>query len=440
MSKKARVVLLSAIAVVLVGAIVGAIGVSQGWGRQQAEPVSVTMPVALSTDGLPDEVKIGVVLTYGSADTEGAEWNEAAQGAAVAAYRYGMGGKNVSVIAENDGGNNDGARQAVAKLAQAGVAGIVIASAGPHVESAVAAAAESGIPAILSYTSQGAQGTSGIWTLAPTQDEINKAITTAIAGATRPLVIEAGGSAVPALTGEQRVSFALGSNVDEFAKDVAARAGIVVDENGEQTTPPVTNPINGIVISADASVQGIIVAALQSKSLNVPIVLTPEAVSSEFSAVLAKNGGTIASNLMTVGVPTGDAIALRKDESGSGMSAFLNAVRFMAGDKEATNLAGDTPFQQVAALADPRSHDAVVSLVQAVAKAGNTEPANVMKALGELRVSTADGLAGDGLDYSSQLAQTGKVVTLFASSQDLGLRGQTGEQTSTVSWVSRPQN
>ena len=47
--------------------------------------------VELAPDGVPEDVSIGVVVSLTSAPGEGAQWNEAAEGARVAAYRYGLG-------------------------------------------------------------------------------------------------------------------------------------------------------------------------------------------------------------------------------------------------------------------------------------------------------------------------------------------------------------
>ena len=61
----------------------------------------------------PRAVSIGVVVSLTSAPGEGAQWNEAAEGARVAAYRYGLGDVDVSIVPRDDQGTAEGADAAV---------------------------------------------------------------------------------------------------------------------------------------------------------------------------------------------------------------------------------------------------------------------------------------------------------------------------------------
>ena len=157
-------------------------------------------------------------------------------------------------------------------------------------------------------------------------------------------------------------------------------------------------------------------------------MLTPGATSPVFAGSLQKAGGALSGRLLTVGADTGDAVALRSDASGRGMSAFLAGLRVLASDPQAQNLTGDREFAAVAGSADSRSHDAIVALVRAVSAAGSNDPKLVGTALETLKVGPADGIAGPALDFSRREALTGEPVQLNTSVQDLGLRPATEGQ------------
>ena len=89
--------------------------------------------------------------------------------------------------------------------------------------------------------------------------------------------------------------------------------------------------------------------------------------------------------------------------------------------------------------ADTRSHDAVVALVTAAAKAGSSDPAAVTKALSGLTVTHADGLAGPDLHLGAAgtLADD-DVHALQASTQDPGLRPAAAAAEPRLFWFSAP--
>ena len=118
--------------------------------EETGRPVSPPA-VELAPEGVPEDVSIGVVVSLTSAPGEGAQWNEAAEGARVAAYRYGLGDVDVSLVPRDDQGTADGADAAVRELAEEGVSGIVMATEGKHVTGALDAASELGVPVLLPY-------------------------------------------------------------------------------------------------------------------------------------------------------------------------------------------------------------------------------------------------------------------------------------------------
>lgn len=370
------------------------------------------LPVGFSCARVPEGLTLGVIVSLSSAPGEGSEWKDAANGAVVAARRFAMGGCTVRVVAADDHGTADGARAAVEELAGEQVSGLVIATDGSHTSAAVDAARASGIAALLPYGGDAASAGDGAWLTAPDAARIDAALVEAAGAGSRTLLVDAGGTAPQAVAPEATLVFAPGGSTADLVD--AARPYL----SGER-------PVDRVLVSGPAETQAIAVAALQAAGTATPILLTPDAQSPPFASALVDAGGTLSGDLTTAGVDSGDAVALRGDEAGRAMSAYLAALRVTADDSTQTALLGDRPFRDVSAVADTPSHDAVVALVRAAAAAGRRDPSAVRAALSGSVVSPADGLAGPRLDFSAPTALGAPVLALHATPQDLGLRPTT---------------
>ncbi len=348
-------------------------------------------PVALHAKGAPSDLRIGVVVTLTSTPGEGADWSEASEGAQVAAFRYQLGGTGVSLTAVNDKGTPEGARAAVGQLAADHVAGIVFATSGSHVGAGLTSAQSSGIPSVLAYTTT-APLPADAWSIAPGAKQIGEALAHRLmtVGASTPVVVDAGGGVPPGLTGIRVVRFASGGDGSQVANQV--------------TRLKRTKAVDAVVVSGDAKSEATVVAAIEGAGLGLPILLTPAALSPAFAPALDHAGGSLDTPFTTIGVPSPDTTALSKSASGAAASAFLSALRTAADSPTLKDFFDAESFGTVAAGADAGSHDAVVALVAAAARAGSADPAKVLAALKSLSLTPADGLAGPALDFSHQQA------------------------------------
>ncbi|QCR44562.1 hypothetical protein C1N91_14570 [Curtobacterium sp. SGAir0471] len=439
--KRRRTAVVVAIAVLVVAAVVTAVLAVRVSASTPAEAVSATAPVPISVAHVPDGTKIGVVVTLG--DGEGAQWDDAAQGALVAQRRLELGGTDVQLVTKNDGGSTDGARKAVEALAADGVSGIVVASSGDHVRGAFAAAADAGIPVVAPY----AAGADDAWSTAPSTESVAAALQDALGDAAAPLLVDLGGGAPSGVRFAHVLDATSTPDLGALATTIAQRTGAAAGSTDAPTTDATTTDAqagtttgaaqesamrdsseqaapdsDAVVVSGPAGRQGALVAALQEANVTAPVVLTPEATSPAFAAALAQAGGSLSGTFRTVGVETDDARALSSDAEGRAMSAFLGGVRVLADDADAKNLTGDRSFASVASVADARSHDAVVALVAAVGSARSADAAEVSDALAALDLDAGDGLAGPALDFGSRQALGDRAGVLAASAQDLGLR------------------
>lgn len=422
MSHRARCI--TCAAALVVTSALGLAGCS-GSEEKPAEPA----PVAIAADHAPADLSIGVIVSLTSRPGQGAEWSSAAEGAQVAAYRFGLADRTVTLRVEDDKGTATGAAAAARKLIGERVAGIVLASSGSHIRGALDVAAQADVPVLLPYDDGSTTGLRDIaWTTGPDHQEIGSALADALSARhlSHPLLVDAGGGRPAGLDPADTRSFRPGARADRLARKIAstARKGGRVDS---------------IVVSGPASAQAAVVAALQGAGLRLPVLLTPDALSPDFAEALAKAGGTLSDDLTTVGPDAGAPAAMQPGPSGQAMSAYFAALRSAAGDDQVKDFFDDRPFGAVADAADSRSHDAVVALAVAAARAGSTDPAKVKAALAGLHLDHRQGLAGPALDFTSSSALPADEVTVLqATAQDLGLRPSSSPTSPQLQWFRAP--
>lgn len=377
-----------------------------------AQPV----PVELDAD-VPGQLTIGVEVTLTSVPGEGAEWRDAAQGAVVAARRFALGGTKVTLVAVNDKGTSAGATAAVRTMAGRNVAAIVVASTGDHVAAGLAEAAAAQIPVLMPYDlgTSGAEGR--VWSTGPGRRATDSRLVATMADRAldAPLLVDAGGGAVTGLTPREVQTFAAGGDAAALAQGIARRQR------------QLDTSVDSIVISGPSELQAVVVAALQGTSVDVPVLLTPQAVSPAFPVALTSAGGSLAGPLLSVGLDDEDATALEATGAGRSLAAYFSGLQLAATDPATKDLLGDRPFAEVAAAADVSSHDAVVAIVRAAALAKSTEPAQVAQALPGLRVGATDGVAGPPLDFAStEAVADDAVVPLASTAESPGVRPDSG--------------
>lgn len=386
-------------------------------------------PVVLDAAGAPSDVAVGVVVSLSSRPGEGAEWSEAAEGAQVAAYRFSQGDTSVTVHPLDDKGTARGAAAAVRRLADDGVSGIVLATDGSHVRAAVAAAAEAGVPVLLPYATDARNLPDNAWLTGPDAHTVDATLAEALRsdGLSRPVVVDAGGGKPAGIRAVASYRLPAGADASGLAAAIARRAA-----SGRH--------VDSVVVSGPAAQQAAVVTALQGASGDLPVFLTPDALSPAFATALVGSDGVLAGSLTTVGPDAGDVAAMGSGEDGRALSAYFAGLRATAGDDEVTDYFDGQPFAAVAGAADTRSHDAVVSLVVAAAEADSADPADVLEALHDLELGHDDGLAGPDLDFATPTALApGAVTALQASTQDPGLRPVDTPRGPRLFWFSTPQ-
>ncbi|MEO7016140.1 MAG: hypothetical protein ABI130_10800 [Leifsonia sp.] len=383
-------------------------------------------PVALQLSTVPKGLEVGVVLSLTSPVGEGSEWEQAAEGAQVAAWQLRKGGTAVTLKVIDDKGTTDGAVAAVNDLAKQHVSAIVFATSGPHLDQALTAASQARIPALLPYGWRQRALPADAWSTGPGADAVQATTRNVLTRlkAQHPVTINVG-SATPDADAANTITVAPGANTGDLTAALKSRLDAA--------------NADAVVIDGDASQQALVVAAIQGTGLNLPIVFSPDAVSPAFPAALSTAAASLTGNYWTVGAPDSDGTALVANTDGQAVSAFLAAVRLAAADSKFTNLTGDQPFSTAAASADIGSHDALLAIVAAASMAGSSASADIITALGGLTLTHKNGLAGPTLDFAHAQALGGKsVVPLQASTQNAGLRPASASPAPTLDWFAAP--
>ncbi|HEY1135018.1 MAG TPA: hypothetical protein VGE77_10600 [Nocardioides sp.] len=365
-------------------------------------PAQVTLTASVN-----GPVRIGVVVSSVGSGAEGTDVLGLAQGAMVAQSRLAGGGVEVEILGRDDRGTADGAVAVVDELVADGVSGIVLATAGDHVGPALERAAEAGVPVLAPYL-LGTDLPTGTWSTAPSAEAVDAGLATALAAVTvsQPYVLTIGSAETPDVPGARSGSFgsdAVGAAVTAVAEAVEADA------------------IDSVVLAGAAADQARFVQGIQTVA-DVPVVLTPDALSPVFADVLAASGGVLSAQFLTVGPDATDATTLLEGAAGDSAAAYFAALRTLTADASAVDVLG-RPFDVNGADADIASHDAVVALVRAVEAAGSSVPADVAQALPDVAVDAADGLAGPALTFATpQALADDAVVVLTSTTQDPGVR------------------
>ena len=399
----------------------------EGSGEDFAPAPPPAVELSLLGD-LEQPVRVGLVVTSGSARGEGAEFAALAAGARVAEFRLDEGDDDrVELEVVDDRGTPEGAVTATQQLLDSGVAGIVYASAGPHLDAALPLAAAADTAVLLPYDARDGGTGEAAWRTGPDATQVSERVSGLLAerGQRAPLVLtgEGAGDELAALADPAlRVPLTAG---DALAGQVAAAARPLTDGGAD-----------AVVVGASAETSAETVAALQGVVPTLPVVLAPTALAPAFGGRLADLGAggtaTTAGQFLTVGPAVADS------SSGPGVSRFLAAVRLAARDTGVPALLGPETFgRDGAATADIRSHDAVLALATAAVEAGSTEPADVLTALRELELGAEDGLAGPDLAFGTGQALADDGVAVLQATTRVPSRG-VEQTTPALSWFVLP--
>ncbi|MBV7363083.1 ABC transporter substrate-binding protein [Actinomycetaceae bacterium TAE3-ERU4] len=352
-------------------------------GNPVGKPLKST-ELRVDIPSAPATVELGVIVSYTEDAAEGAGWNLLGEGANVARWRIGLSGKTVNLRVVSDKGTNKGAEAAVAKLKADGVSGIVALTRGAHAQDLAQATSKAGIPTIFPYASPFPNSPKDVWTMGPSVDEINSLVARGMLTfkCDNPVVVRKEGASSLGVKGAN-VSYAAGGE----------------SQAAQQVTQILSGTKSGCVVaSADSQSLANLVSALRGQGVNEGIIASADAVNPLFAKTLAKDASSTG-QLLAIAKPSVEMTSLQRDSQGIVAGVYKQATMLMSRDGDLKSLDGTTPFAQVASEADSSSHDAVVALVTAVARAGSADSQKVAQTLKAMKLESKDNIVDGPLDF-----------------------------------------
>lgn len=335
-----------------------------------------------SIPGVPQNLKIGVVVSYTENPAEGSGWDGNGEAITVAKWRLAQSGTVVDTLVVSDKGSNEGAVAAVQELVEAKVSAIVALTRGPHTGALATAASKAGLPIVLPYENTPQTPVKHAWYgIEPLSawgqrlGERTKALGCAplVSVGRAPDGLNVDGSA----TGKD-----IAKGINDFLGD-SAHGCVVVDGPGTHVASQVR--------------------LLRAKGIRVPVIVGSGGANSEFMSTITQtnpNEGMIYS----LGTPT---VA-----HGAAWVGFDQARSLAASDDSVVSLRGENPFAERAQLSDAVSYEAFMALVRASAQASSSDPNKVGEALARLRVPASQTVDGVERDFTSSSYQHSELVQL----------------------------
>jgi ABC-type branched-subunit amino acid transport system substrate-binding protein len=304
----------------------------------------------------------------------------------------------VSLVVEDDNGTAEGADAAMAAMADQGVAGVVYASRGDHMKSAVAKAAELGMPVVMPYADDPALTDAGATSFltgpSVPQTAIEFATRMRDRDLTKVALVRQAGS-----YGDAGRAALIAAGL-EFVSDTPFTPGATFDGKGVAAGSP-----DAVIVWAEAEPALAVADGLALAGYGGEMLFASRAAVPAFGQKLAGAlAAPIGDGALSVGPWAG------ADTPGAAIDAF-----YLARDKAVS----DGGVTADLGVADFRSHDAVLALVAAAGT--DTDRGHALDGLRALSPSDVKGTAGAPLDFSdAQALSDGNVALLAYSTIDDG--------------------
>lgn len=394
--------------IVLVG--LGIVGAS-GYGFYQLmKTPEIGSPYALpkvelSSEGLTSGAKIGVVVSYTEDYDNGAGWALNGEGANVARWRVAQGGTKADLVVVSDKGSAEGAKQAIDNLSEQKVSAIIALTSGPHVDELANDASNAGIPIVFPYASAPDNPVKNTWYFMPNSADKIKAIEASLGtvGCEKVFAVESS-----SLKGEL-VTNAFWKAVLEPGKEQQLIGQLITE------LPKYGHGC--VALNANPKAAANFLIMMRSSGLEQPVFLNEEATNAEFDKALGTNINLVG-NTYSFGVPSVSVRAFSSEKDGDNAGAMMQAMELMRTDSSVKTLTGEGKFTETVNYADCASHDALIAIIDAVAKSKNN-PAAVQSELAKVGTDMKRGVACGPYNYGKQsgVADTGVLQAIISGNQ-----------------------
>jgi hypothetical protein len=389
----------TAAAMVLVLAAACSHGGSKSASKSASTPSAA--PALSLAAGTPSGMKVGLIV---SSSGPGADVRDMAAGAYVAAFRVNgaaKGNDHLDLLVADDSGTSEGSTAAVKQLNDQGVMGIVYASTGDHVLAGAAAAAELGLAVVFPYADDARIKEQGATSFlaAPTVEQVARKLVQQAgrAGMTKvALVRQAGtygdaGRAALAAAGLAPVidtSFNSGDPLADMAKSVKSAGA------------------DGVVVWAESGNAVAAADALTAGGVSAPMLFGNRAAVPAFGHAIA---AALSPSVLDGAVSAGEWIG--PDTPTAAVDAF-----YVARSKAVS----DGGVSADLTLADVRSHDAVLALVEAAKTSKSSRAADVLDAVRTVETASVAGAAGVPMHFGTApvIADSDVAVLAYSTIDD----------------------
>ena len=368
-------------------------GTDKTTGAEKARTTGESGAPATALKTSLQNAKVGLIV---SSAGPGADLKDMASGAYVAAFRLNgakSGADAVSLVVEDDNGTPDGATTAVSNLVDAGVIGIVYASTGEQLLAGAATAAEKGVAVVYPYADDARIAEQGAtsYVAAPT-----------ITQTAQKLAGYAKSSNYSKVTLLRQV----GSYGDAGKAALTAAGMSFVSDTPVSATDPVPGAAiaagkpDAVIVWADAATSLVAADALSVGGFGGALLFGDRTPVPNFAhGVAASLAPSVHDGALAAGTWAGP------DVPTAAADAF-----YLARERAITTGAVSADLT----MADFRSHDAVLALVQAAAD--KADRAAVLDGIKGVSTAAVAGTVGAPADFSKQLAFADGDVALLAFS------------------------
>ncbi len=439
-----------ALAILVIIAFV--IGLVRYWQNQQPDertPMTessyslptVELDTGVSIEDIPDDLIIGVVVSYTEEVSEGLGWDKNGEGVSVARWRLEKSGMEITLGVVSDNGTEEGARSAVSQLAEDGAGAIIALTTGDHTRALAEAVAESGIPVIFPYEPRfETEADAWFYNLSPEE----------MAGMMIEQAETLGCSSSLLISDDELFSAYVTLAIDSGSDFRIATSYVITADNerSERGTEKIveylveyyqTNQeyLECVMLDASGTDVATLITGMRSSGIDVPIITTNEAQNYTLNEAML-NSYSLLGEVYSVGVADNVSLAAESSQIGDKAGVFNYAITLMKGKTGVASLSTDADFSEYGDYADLASHDALIAVVQAAANAQDASPEAITAAFYELELDPETSPVSEKLDFSSteqsvrasyivQAAVTGEVsssggytqrITWSAVSQD----------------------
>lgn len=372
-----------------------------------------TATVEHQLDNVPNNLKIGIIVSYTENNAEGRGWDLNGEGANVAKWRLHQGGTQIETHVVSDQGTENGAKEAITELKNQQVSAILAFTSGPHTQALAEAAKEANLPLVMPYAQTPETPVENTWYGQPSTKQKAQATQT--------------------LLDKHQCSETLtDSELQPLLNNPQQQTPVV--NNTEPPTPSektqnpeLTNLLNKLntsnqpclLIQNPQTPTHTLLTQLSQHNLTPTIIINQPATNAYWTQTITESN-IPPTNLHTIGTPTSQLGQPNLNPTSKlNYAGFIEATQQMAADPQQTSFRNNINFAGSGNYADLLSYDSFIAITKAAANAKTTSPTDLAKALQTLQIPEDETLLGAPLNFTQPNYAPATNLTLIENNNRL---------------------